>query len=315
MSRGSLITGSLVALVVGAGAGAPAALAAHKAFGAPLSATPTLDTANGDLSNHGSTHGPRPAVLPNPHEAEDMGLWGAPGRGMTAPSGGQALSVRVKGCAIEDTSAPSQLSVGTPVNTIVFQALVPSGHNFTATATAGRFLMPFCSASADPAHGRVNTATVTSFTPLHLCLARGDVVAFHDIGGFIPPVGGRGPWYPQGVPFEVIAPVGGATMNSFVGAGAGTYGPGLYGVAEPNHKQSGFAVERGEQLQMQVNMGTGGDAYGLCPGGTAVEPTNSNRVICDNGKVTPGHKKCGGRAVDFVASEWRATTLSVGTVF
>jgi hypothetical protein len=315
MSRRSLIAGSLVAFVVGAAAVPPAALAAHKTFGAPLSATPTLDTANGDLSNHGSTHGPRPAVLPNPHEAEDTGLWNAPGAGASSAAGGQALSIRVKGCAIKDTSAPSQLSAGTPVNTIVFQALAPLGHTFHATATAGRFLMPFCSSSAQPARGRVNTGTVTSFTPLHLCLARGDVVAFHDIGGFIPVAGGRGPWYSQGVPFEVIAPVPGSTMDTFVGVGVSTYGPGIYGTPEPSQAMSGFASAKGEQLQLQVIEGTGGDAYGLCPGGTAVEPTNSNRVICDAGKATPGHKKCGGRSLDFPAAEGRAATLSIATVF
>ena len=272
------------------------ALAAHRTFGS-TAATPTLDTANGARSNTGSTVGSQHAVLPNPHEAEDLGVWNAPASGATRAVNGQALQIKVKGCAVKDTSAPTQLSAGTAVNTILFQALAPvAGGGFNATATTGQFLMPFCSNSQNPATGRISTSTVTSFTPLHLCLANGDAVALHDIGGFIPPQGGKGPWYPQGIPLDVIARVGGATLDSFVGAGTTQYGPGRYGSPEPNQKQSGFATAPGEQLEMQVIEGTGGDAYGLCPGGTATEPTTSNKVICDNGKVTKGHRKCGAAA-------------------
>jgi hypothetical protein len=291
--RGSRIAGALALAGAVSLIGATPALAGHHTIGS-ISATPTRDTANGDHSNTGSTKGPISAVLPNPHEAEDLGVWNAPTSAAAKAVGGQALKIKIKGCAVEDTTAPSQLSAGTPVNTILFQALAPqSGGAFKATATAGNFKLPFCSSSSNPAGGHVNTGTVTSFTPIHLCLAKGDTVALHDVGGFIPAAGGRGPWYPQGIPLEIIAPVSGATLDSFVGIGTSLYGPGLYGTPEASRAASGFATGRGEQLEMQVIEGTGGDAYGLCPGGTAVEPATSNHVQCDNGKPTAGHKRCG----------------------
>jgi hypothetical protein len=269
------------------------ALAGRHTFGS-ISATPTLDTANGAREHNGSAGGSEHAVLPNPHEAEDLGIWNPSARGVN----GQAVSVRVKGCAIKDATAPSQKSAGTAVNTVLFQTLAPqAGGDFKAVATSSPFLLPFCSSSSSPAQGAVSTHTITSFAPVHLCVANGDVIALHDIGGFIPQTAPHvGPWYPQGVPLDVIASVPGTTIDSFVGVST-LFGPGLFGPGEANRSLSGFATEHGEQLQMQVTEGTGGDAYGLCPGGTAVEPATSNRIICDNGKPTRGHKKCGA-AVD-----------------
>jgi hypothetical protein len=277
--------------------GASAAYAGTLTFGSDLSAVPTLDTANGDYSNTGDPTGPENALLPNPHAAEDATVWNAtmPSGSPGAPVGGQVTGVKVEGCAIEDTTAPSQDSVGTPVNTVLFQVLVPQTQpdgsiNYTPVATAGNFLMPFCSSSTDPAHGTpVNTSTVTTFSPVHECVSPGDLIAFHDIGGFIPPAGGGGPWYPQGTPFEVIASVGGSVMNSYVGfTNAGTYGPN----SPPTDANAGFASEPREQIEMQMVESTGGDAYGLCPGGSASEPTDSNQVICDYGTSSEGHPAC-----------------------
>jgi hypothetical protein len=298
-----------IALAVGiALTGASPALAGHHTFGS-TSAAPTLDTANGAYEHNGSNSGPEHAVLPNPHEAEDLGIWNQSGRAVN----GQVLKVRIRGCAIKDGSAPSQLSAGTAVNTILFQALAPSGGDFHATATSNAFMLPFCSSSSDPSRGAVSTRTISSFVPVHLCVANGDAIALHDIGGEIPQTAPySGPWYPQGIPLDVIAN-GSGTVDSFVGVGVSTYGPGLYGTPEPDRAASGFATEHGEQLEMQMVEGTGGDAYGLCPGGTAVEPNTSNRVICDNGTPTAGHKRCGG-ASDVADTVRRVARLAVPRV-
>jgi hypothetical protein len=276
--------------------GASAAYAGTLTFGSDLSTVPTLDTANGAHSNNGDATGPENALLPNPHPAEDATVWNAtmPSGSPGAPVGGQVTGVKVKGCAIEDTTAPSQDSEGTPVNTVLFQVLVtqeqPDGSiNYTPVATAGNFLMPFCSSSTDPTTGPVNTSTVTTFSPVHECVSPGDLIAFHDIGGFIPPAGGAGPWYPQGTPFEVIASVGGSVMNSYVGfTTASTYGPN----SPPTDANAGFASEPREQIEMQMVESTGGDAYGLCPGGSASEPADSNQVLCDYGTSSEGHPAC-----------------------
>jgi hypothetical protein len=277
--------------------GASAAYAGTLTFGSDLSAVPTLDTANGAYSNNGDATGTKPAISPNPHAAEDTTLWNAtmPSGSPGAPVGGQVTGVKVEGCAIEDTTAPSQNSDGTPVNTVLFQVLVPQTQpdgsvNYTPVAAAGPLLMPFCSSSADPPHGTpVNTSTITTFSPLHECVSPGDLIAFHDIGGFIPPAGGGGPWYPQGTPFDVIALVGGSVMNTYVGfTNASSYGPN----SPPTDANAGFASEPREQIEMQMVESTGGDAYGLCPGGSANEPANSNQVICDYGTSSEGHPAC-----------------------
>jgi len=93
--------------------------------GPDLSAAATLDTANGD-HQPGSQVSPQPAIAPNPHNAEDLGVWND---GNRAPAGGQVLQINVKGCAVEDKSSPTQVStdpgshVSAAVNAIVFQSL------------------------------------------------------------------------------------------------------------------------------------------------------------------------------------------------
>jgi hypothetical protein len=264
-------------------------------WGSDLSLTPTLDTANG--ASHGSGDLPtRHEITPDPHDGADIALWntkvahGQP----TAPRGGQVRAIRVKGCAIKDNSAPFQLSVGVPVNTINFQTLArqPDG-SYKATATAGPFQLPFCSNSANPASGPISTNSITSFSPIHMCIARGNTVDLYSIGGFIPNAIGPS-WYPEGVPFEVLARMKGSSVNAFADAdiSAGVYAPG----ARPRGPNSGWGVQPGEELMVQAVEGVGGDAYGLCPGGTADEPTSSNKVLCAYHAPYDGHRKCGREA-------------------
>ncbi len=255
-------------------------------FGSDLSATPSLDTANGATAANGNTSVKPPTITPAPHDAADAVFWNTtiPGGSNTAPAGGQVLQIKVKGCAIEDTTAPSQLSQGAPVNTINFQVVTPTpniGPGTVATANIAPYLqMPFCSNSADPTTGAISTSTVTTYEPVHTCISPGQEVAFYDIGGFISDSSGHY-WYPQGVPFDVIAPVKGAAMNSFVDAiGQTEYAPGVT-TTDPNPATAGFGAEANQEVMLQVIMGTGDDAYGLCPGGKANEPpTGSNQIIC-----------------------------------
>jgi hypothetical protein len=285
-----------VACVLTFAAGADATILSP--WGSDLSATPSLDTANGDTSDTGSTVGAARAIAPNPHEAEDLGVWNAAASaGATARQGGQVLEVKIEGCSVKDKTAPSQDSAGTPVNTIEFQTLAPRGRDWTATATAGRFLLPFCG-SAGSAGTTVSPGYVSTYRPLHECISRGDAVAFHNIGGFIPSQGKRGPWYPQGVPMEVIAVAASSKLDSFVGVATSTYGPRIWG---PNDKtraergRSGWGTEAGEELMLQIIEGAGDDAYGVCPGGLANEASNSNAVKCvDSANPEPGQRSCPG---------------------
>jgi hypothetical protein len=263
-------------------------------WGSKLSAAPTLDTANGTSAATGDRP-TRHAIVPYPHDGADLALWNtrlAHGSA-AAPRGGQVLAVRIKGCAIRDVTAPSLRSQSTPVNTINFQTLTPQRNgSFRVDATAPYFRMPFCSNSAGQTAGHVNTSTITTFHPVHLCVSKGDTVGFEDIGGFIPnpnPLG-QG-WYAEGVPFEVLAPMRGSATDSFADAdvSGGAYAPG----AMPRGANSGWGSEPGEELMLQVVEGVGADAYGLCPGGTANEPANSNAIVCVDHAPYDGHRRCG----------------------
>jgi hypothetical protein len=290
MLRRAAVAGLATAIV--AAAGSTAAFAGTRTFGSTLKTAPTLDTANGAYQHNGKATGTEKVIPPFPHAAEDATVWSTrvSRSSAGAPAGGQVTAVKLEGCTIKDTTAPGahgrQTSQGVPVNTILFQTLHRQGASVTATATAGNFLMPFCSHSNDPAKGAVNTRTVTTFHPVHECVARGDLVGFHDIGGFIPATSSAGPWYPQGVPFDVIARVKGSAMASYVGI-TGVYGPG-----SPSGPGFGFARESGQELTMQLVEGTGDDAYGLCPGGHASEPATSNKILCDYGGGGGGHPRC-----------------------
>ena len=241
-------------------------------FGSTLNNVPTLDTANGDYSNTGSTTGPENAVGPNPHSAEDTAIWnvsqsaGSP----VAAASGQVLQVKVEGCAVEDNTAPVQESQNVPVNLVVFQSLQPdSAGGYTATSTYGAdgsgtgFLIPFCSNSKNPSAGAVSTSTVTTYTPFRACVSQGEVVGLHDIGGFVPTPDGSnaGPWYPQGIPLDVIAQVKGSSMQSYVGINT---------AMDPNDGSgaaAGWAAESGQEVEIQIVEGTGNDAWSSCPGG------------------------------------------------
>jgi hypothetical protein len=277
--------------------------------------TPSLNTANGDVNDvltpgltvssacpNGITCSPQVnplsgtnPILPGPfahentantpHSAEDLGVWNP---GITAPTGGQIVSIQVTGCALEDVGSPVQESQGVPVNTLLFQTLTPSGSSWTVDNTAGAaagdgsafpFQLPFCQSAANPTGA--SAGTVTTYEPLHLCVNAGDVVAFHDLGGF---VDDGGPFYPQGIPMEVLAPVSGPGTDSFIGVGVPSLGPGVFGTLDTTlfgQDQSGYATEADQEVTLQVVEATGNDAYGLCSGGFGDEPLNSNAIDCD----------------------------------
>lgn len=88
----------------------------------------------------------------------------------------------------------------------------------------------------------------------------GDYLALNEEGGYVPGA------YPAGVPYKVIGGVPGSNMDSFIrnnGVGNGALlSPGESGAND------GFAANAGEELMMQVTLGTGPDARYVCPGGS-----------------------------------------------
>ncbi len=226
-------------------------------WGSSLTATPTLDTANGASSStndepkgmydgtgdnqaistgfdEGCKAGPYGSVgtvdcTPWIHDGADNTEWNTAVAGgtATAPAGGQILQIKVKGCAVKEDRRHRPRS--------------PSGHRRSTTSefdtmslqSDGSFKVHYGPAHGtdaesvpdavlrrrrvddeqpgpdDHAAGTVTPDSITTFIPLHLCVAPGEVPAFYDIGGFIPNDRAERRPYPQGVPFQIMAPVTG----------------------------------------------------------------------------------------------------------
>ncbi len=187
------------------------------------------------LVNFGSGLGsPATAAIARP---VDTAFWSTAlsgGAQARAPEKGQALAVRVRGCARRGTGGQ------VPVTQIHFQALAPGGGaGATVEVTSGPSNLPVCG-------GSVSGATVTTFHPVNLCVARGDYLALNDEGGFS--LAG----FPKGVQYEVFAQAPGAATSSFTSGGGTNNGSHVSGSAHA-----------GLELLMQIELGTGGNA-GVC---------------------------------------------------
>ena len=114
------------------------------------------------------------------------------------PEDGQILSVTIKGTVLKDKTK----GAADPANLIHFQSLVPEGDNgaMRVYLTSGNFYLPI-----------EKPNTITTFEPENLCVKKGGVAAFNDIGGF----GWTGSldspadyhYYPDGAPFQIFGAV------------------------------------------------------------------------------------------------------------
>jgi hypothetical protein len=235
---------------------ATSAHAATTTFGSTLARPATRNT-TANLGYVGAfTRVPPSPQAPNgvyrtPHWGADTALWNAKlahGRA-TAPASGQALVVRLEGCAVSAPGGPR------PLTQIHFQDLSPlTGGGAMVKLTSQPFDMPVCGQNG------ANERTLTTYRPINLCVARGDYVALNDEGGYVPNV------YRAGVPYRVIAGEPHSTMNSFI-RGGGT-GNRARMSALDRTAEDGFAANREEELMLQVELGTGTNATRLCPGGS-----------------------------------------------
>jgi len=180
------------------------------------------------LINFGSGLG-SPASVAIAHPV-DTAFWSTAlsGAKTRAPQKGQVLQVTMRGCAKRGSGGQS------PLTQIHFQVLSPgAGSAATIQLTSGPFNLPACG-------GSVSGATVSTYHPIGLCVAKGDYVAFNDEGGFAPA------GFPGGVGYEVFAPQAGASTNSFTGAGATN-----------NSDRVTGGAHKGLELLMQLQLGTG----------------------------------------------------------
>jgi hypothetical protein len=250
-----LLAALLALLLLPAGAGASVLT-----VGSPLSVPATLNTAT-DLSYQGMNTAVPPApdapngIVHTAHWGADTAIWNAfsPLTQASMPAAGQALKMRLEGCAQAAAGGPA------PLTQIHFQILSPQpGGAMRVKLSSGAFNVPVCG------QGGAGASTVTTYEPVNMCVNAGDYVAFNDEGGYVPS------FYPAGVPFQVLGAVRGATTDSFI-RGNGTGNGALFSPGDTT-AMDGFAASTGEELMMQVELGTGSDARYVCPGGSRDAP-------------------------------------------
>ncbi len=234
--------------------------AAVSTFGSPLSVPATLNTAENLAYTGTNTAVPPSREAPTGnvhtyHYGADTALWNvalASGQ-PAAPATGQAVKVSLEGCA---QPAANGLP---PLTQIHFQDISPlpnGGARVNLTSQA--FEIPVCGLSG------ASGSTVTTYEPTNLCVSEGDYVDLNEEGGFVEHA------YQSGVAYQVFGSVNGSTLDSFI-KGNGT-GNGARLSAQESSAMDGFASNPGEELMLQVRLGTGPDASHNCGGGTAGLP-------------------------------------------
>jgi hypothetical protein len=234
--------------------------AAITTFGSPLSLRATLNTT--ENLNYVGTYTEVPTspeapsgVFHTNHWGTDTALWNValPNGNAGAPASGQAVKVSLEGCAQPAPGGPS------PLTQIHFQDITPlPGGGARVNLTSQPFEMPVCGQNG------ASGTTVTSYEPINLCVNQGDYVAFNDEGGYVPYI------YRSGVPYQVMGQAPGSTMDSFIRANGTDNGDTM--ASDDTTANDGFAINRNEQLMMQVTLGTGPDARYVCPGGSKEAP-------------------------------------------
>jgi hypothetical protein len=229
-------------------------------FGSPLSVPATLNTAanlNYQGYNSGVPVSPQAptGVEHTYHYGADAALWNvAQASGQpSAPAAGQAVKVRLEGCAMGAPEGPA------PLTQIHFQdiSLLPGG-GAKVNLSSQPFNLPVCGQNG------ASGSTVSTYEPINLCVSQGDYVAFNEEGGFVEHV------YQSGVPLQVLGSAKRSTLDSFIrnnGTGNGAILSGL-----DTTPMDGFAANQNEELMLQATLGTGPDATPACGGRKGVPP-------------------------------------------
>jgi hypothetical protein len=146
-----------------------------------------------------------------------------------------------------------------PLDQFHFQDLTPlPGGGARVNISSQSFTIPTCGV------GGASGSTVSTYEPINLCVKQGDYVDFNDEGGYVPNI------YRSGAPYEVLGAVPGAALDSFIRSN-GT-GNGSVLSASDTTAMDGFGASTGEELMLQVLLGTGSDARYVCAGGSKDAP-------------------------------------------
>lgn len=168
----------------------------------------------------------------------------AGGANPLAPAPGQITSVKLKGIALADPKP------GIPGGETMWhlQALREQADGkFRILRSSQAFYVP---TTGDPQQ-------VTTYKPENFCVDKGDVVAFNTVGGWDGIVTADGP-YPHGTPLQIFSRVAGGSVSQFMGADKTNNGD----ILTADHTRGA-----GQELLMQMTIGTAADAVFHCPGG------------------------------------------------
>jgi hypothetical protein len=227
--------------------------AAVTTVGSPLASPATLNTTD-NLAYKGTDTAVPPSpeapngVIHTAHFGADTVLWNTAANAVV-PADGQAVKVRLEGCALPAPGGPA------PLTQIHFQTLAPqSGGRVRVELSSQPFDVPVCGV------GGADGSTISIYEPTNLCVRSGDYVGFNDEGGFVER------YYRAGVPYEVLGSASGAGVDSFI-RGNGTGNGSLLSPLDTT-AMDGFASTGGAELMMQVLLGTGPDARYVCAGGS-----------------------------------------------
>jgi len=168
----------------------------------------------------------------------------ASGASPLAPATGQIRSVRVKGTALAD---PKPGVVGGETMWHLQALRARSDGTFQILRSSGAFFMP---TTGDPQQ-------ITSFAPDNFCIDKGDILVFNTVGGWDGVPTQTGP-YPHGTPLQIFSRGAGGSVSQFTGADKTNNGD----ILTADHARGA-----GQELLMQLSVGTAADATALCPGG------------------------------------------------
>jgi hypothetical protein len=221
------------------------------------------------------------------------------GTGPAVPTGGQVLSMQVKGCSGK-ANVPQN-----PETALYIQDLRGSGASRRVISISQQFHLPVCGA------GGADMNTVTSFAPQDQCVEAGDLV------GIV--VGGQTPGYPQGTQYFIAKPSPGAILGVFSGNGRTVSGSSYT-----------LAPLADTELLAQTRIGTGSDSPAGCAGGGGgggggggSKPSASSLQLPSSVSATNGRGQlqaaCGLAAgdtckVSLVATKGKKRPQRVGTV-
>ena len=223
------------------------------AVGALLLAVPAA--ASADQVTFGSSLAGTPDIVHDDNLADTLFYNVSPHNSNRVPASGEILAIRVKGRIV-----PRAPEVDKDRNIWHSQVLRPNGDGtVTVDSSSQHFYFPVGGSEND----------INTFVPSTQCVKQGEYVDFNHIGGW------NGDGRESGTKYQIFKSDPSGVMNWYErdeGTNIGeTFEPNQHrdkggAAAQGNGFQSGQPV-RGEELMMQVVVGTGFDSSNLCEGG------------------------------------------------